>query len=81
MSRRLCSNLAPKNSVVLHPNCFFLWSLLRNIPLAAADPEFGLAWTNLGKALAFSGLALLLSGALPRSESAVVAKRAYASAG
>jgi uncharacterized membrane protein len=43
----------------------FLWALLRHIPLAAAGPSFGLAWTNTGKALALFGGAFALAGSLP----------------
>jgi uncharacterized membrane protein YphA (DoxX/SURF4 family) len=39
----------------------FLWALLRNIPLAAADHYYGGAWTNLGKALALTGGALAVA--------------------
>jgi len=31
------------------------WALVRQLPHALADQQFGGAWTNLGKALAFSG--------------------------
>jgi uncharacterized membrane protein YphA (DoxX/SURF4 family) len=31
------------------------WALVRQIPHALADPQFGGEWTNLGKALTFSG--------------------------
>jgi len=32
-----------------------VWAFLRQIPVALADHQFGGAWTNLGKALTFSG--------------------------
>ncbi len=32
-----------------------VWSFLRQLPLALLDHQFGGAWTNLGKALTFSG--------------------------
>lgn len=43
----------------------FVWALVRHIPLAAADPHFGAAWTNAGKALALFGGALAVAGSLP----------------
>jgi uncharacterized membrane protein YphA (DoxX/SURF4 family) len=42
----------------------FVWALLRHIPLAAADPSIGGAWTNAGKALTFVGGALAVAGSL-----------------
>ena len=44
----------------------FVWALLRHIPLAAADRNYGGAWTNLGKALALSGGALAVAALSPR---------------
>lgn len=39
----------------------FGWAVLRHVPLAAADRIYGLAWTNLGKALALTGGALAVA--------------------
>jgi len=38
------------------------WALLRQIPVALADHQFGGAWTNLGKALTLSGGLLGVAG-------------------
>jgi uncharacterized membrane protein len=42
----------------------FGWALLRQVPLALGDAGYGLAWTNLGKALALVGGALAVAGFL-----------------
>jgi uncharacterized membrane protein len=39
-----------------------VWALLRQIPLALADGQFGGEWTNLGKALTLSGGLLGVAG-------------------
>jgi uncharacterized membrane protein YphA (DoxX/SURF4 family) len=44
----------------------FVWAALRHVPLAASDHGYGLAWTNLGKALALSGGALVVAALSPR---------------
>ncbi|HEX7071735.1 MAG TPA: hypothetical protein VF190_13055, partial [Rhodothermales bacterium] len=41
----------------------FFWALVRHVPFAATDHDFGGAWTNAGKALAFTGGLLLAAGA------------------
>jgi uncharacterized membrane protein len=46
----------------------FVWALLRQIPLAAADPSFGGEWTRLGKALMLFGGALAVAGSVGRTE-------------
>jgi hypothetical protein len=46
----------------------FVWALLRHLPLAAADPSFGGAWTQLGKALTLFGGVLAVAGCLGRTE-------------
>jgi uncharacterized membrane protein len=38
------------------------WALSRNLSLALVDKSYGLAWTNLGKALALSGGAFAAAG-------------------
>jgi uncharacterized membrane protein YphA (DoxX/SURF4 family) len=42
----------------------FLWALLRHLPLIAADPQLGSAWTKAGKALALVGGALAVAGSV-----------------
>ena len=44
----------------------FVWALLRQIPLAAADPSFGGEWTRLGKALMLFGGAWAVAGSVGR---------------
>jgi uncharacterized membrane protein YphA (DoxX/SURF4 family) len=43
----------------------FVCAVVRNVPLAAADSNFGLAWANLGKALALFGGAFAVAGSVP----------------
>jgi len=50
---------------ILTGTMIFFWALLRHIPLVAADPSFGGAWTNAGKALAFFGGAFAVAGTEP----------------
>jgi hypothetical protein len=42
----------------------FAWAFLRHIPIAAADPQLGSAWTQLGKAMMLSGGAFAIAGSL-----------------
>src|SRR5450432_694560 len=43
----------------------FAWAALRNVPVAAADHNYGGAWTNLGKGLALTGGALAVAALSP----------------
>jgi uncharacterized membrane protein len=42
----------------------FAWALTRNVPPALADPNFGGAWTRLGKAVALTGGGLAIVSGL-----------------
>ena len=55
-------------AAVVSGTIILLWALLRNIPLAAADSGFGIAWTNMGKALTLFGGAFALAGSLPEEQ-------------
>src|SRR5262245_27093026 len=55
-------------AAIVSGTMIFLWALLRNIPLAITDPEFGLAWTNMGKALTWFGGAFALAGSMPEEQ-------------
>jgi uncharacterized membrane protein len=62
----------PRLAALLAGSLIMVWALLRHIPLALADTNFGGAWTALGKALAFTGGALAIAGSLtPRGASGV----------
>jgi uncharacterized membrane protein YphA (DoxX/SURF4 family) len=53
-------------AAVVSGTMIFVWALLRHIPLAVADPNYGGAWTMLGKALALFGGAFAVAGSLPK---------------
>jgi uncharacterized membrane protein len=53
----------------------FAWAVTRNLPLALADPNFGGAWTRLGKAVALTGGAVAVAGAASRSTTASIVGR------
>ena len=53
-------------AAVVSGTMIFAWALLRHIPVAASAPNYGFAWTNLGKALALFGGAFAVAGSLPR---------------
>src|SRR5262245_13472310 len=55
-----------RGAAVVAGAMIFVWALLRNIPPAVADPNFGSAWTKLGKAVALFGGAFAVAGSLPR---------------
>jgi uncharacterized membrane protein len=46
----------------------FAWAATRNLPIALADPNFGGAWTRLGKAIALSGGALAVAASARRAD-------------
>jgi len=48
------------------------WAVTRNLPLALADPNFGGAWTRLGKAVALTGGAVAVAAAASRRRSAML---------
>jgi uncharacterized membrane protein len=53
----------------------FVWLLVLHIPLAIAEPRSGKGneWTSVFEALAFSGIAFILSRVLPRTSAAPLA--------
>ena len=53
-------------AAVVSGTMIFVWALVRHIPLAASAPNYGSAWTQLGKALALFGGAFAVAGSLPR---------------
>lgn len=59
-------------AAVLSATLVFVWSFLRQLPVAAADAHLGGEWTRLGKALTFVGGAFAVAGASPMEAAAVV---------
>jgi uncharacterized membrane protein YphA (DoxX/SURF4 family) len=56
---------APRRAALLIAALVFVTAIVRNLPLAIADANFGSPWTRLGKGMAFCGGALAVGGAPP----------------
>ncbi|MGH7493598.1 MAG: hypothetical protein ACREOO_14570 [bacterium] len=81
-SAAIISRKQARSAAIVSGTMIFLWVVLLHIPRAASNLyDSRNEWTAVFEALAFSGLALLLSGAVPGQERAPAAKRAYARAG
>jgi uncharacterized membrane protein len=50
----------------------FVWALLRQLPIAAADSMLGGSWTQLGKALTFVGGSFAIAATFPPVQGATV---------